>query len=376
MRVMGILHEVWLHVIAKFEPDVAEKLATFFDRDVQGFNSSAKDKELLQQIGLSGEFASRISEPEFLKEAKAIVDYCEKSGIRIITEESDEYPESLKHVNIPPRLLFVKGAKLNLDSEVAISVVGTRKPTDHGKTFARKLGKAMAEHGIVVVSGMAEGIDGQAHVGAIEGGGKTIAVLAGSVDVIYPKCHAKLYREILASGGTIISERPPGTPTKKYFYQQRNRIVTGLSQGTVFVEGKEASGTSMTARIALENNKDIFAVPGSPMQWQAELPNRLISEGAVVVNNEMVPVEYYRDMYPEKMKNKKEVLTKPAATVKLASEDETILEYLRDRGGIARMEEIADCCNIPVNVLVGRLTILSIKGKIRQESGNRYILTE
>ena len=373
---MSVLHEVWLHVIAKFEPDVAEKLAIFFDREVQSFNSTAKDEAVMRQIGISGEFASRISKPEFLKEAKAIVDYCEKSGIRIITEESEEYPESLKHVNVPSRLLFVKGAKLDLDNEVAISVVGTRKPTDHGKTFARKLGRAMAENGITVVSGMAEGIDGQAHAGAIEGGGKTIAVLAGSVDVIYPKCHAKLYSEILASGGTVISERPPGTPVKKYFYQQRNRIVTGLTQGTVFVEGKEESGTSMTARIALENNKDIFAVPGSPMQWQAQLPNRLIGEGAIVVNNETVPVEYYRDVYPERMKLKKQVLTKEAGTVKLASEDEKILSFLREVGGVAQMEAIADNCDIPLNVLVGRLTILSIKGKIRQESGNRYVLTE
>ena len=373
---MGILHEVWIHVIAKFEPDVAEKLATFFDRDANGFNSSVKDKAIMRQIGLSGEFASRISEPEFLNEAKSIMDYCEKSGIRIITEESEEYPEVLKHVNVPPRLLFVKGAKLNIDNEVAISVVGTRKPTDHGKTFARKLGRVMAENKITVVSGMAEGIDGQAHAGAIEGGGKTIAVLAGSVDVIYPKYHAKLYREILANGGTIVSERPPGTPVKKYFYQQRNRIVTGLTQGTVFVEGEESSGTSMTARIALENNKDIFAVPGNPMQKQSSLPNRLISEGAVVVNNEMVPVEYYRNMYPERITKKKEVLTKLEGTVKLASEDERILEFLRDVGGIAQLENIAENCGIPVNVLLGRLTILSIKGKIRQESGNRYVLTE
>ncbi len=362
--------------MAGFEPDVAQKLTAFFKRDAQGFGSSAKDAEIMRQIGLSGEFATRISEPEYLKEAKAIMDYCEKSGIRIITEDSEEYPESLKHVNVPPRLLFVKGERLDLNNEVSISVVGTRKPTEHGKTFARKLGRAMAENSITVVSGMAEGIDGQAHAGAIEGGGKTIAVLAGSVDVIYPKYHAKLYREILANGGTIVSERPPGTPTKKYFYQQRNRIVTGLTQGTVFVEGKEESGTSMTARIALENNKDIFAVPGSPMQWQAQLPNRLISEGAVVVNNEMVPVEYYRDIYPDRIKKKKEVLTKVAGTVKLASEDERILSFLADAGGIARMEEIAENCDIPVNVLVGRLTILSIKGKIRQESGNRYVLTE
>jgi DNA processing protein len=372
---MELLYEVWLHTICKFEPDIAMKMAPWFEKDTNKFTSGDMDRRFIEDIGLSGEFAKRISKPEFFKEASDIIDYCKDNGIRIITMESDEYPERLKNINIPPRILFAKGAKLCIDDEVGLSVVGSRKATDHGKSFARILGRTAAENNITVISGMAEGIDGQAHFGALDGGGKTIAVLAGSVDKIYPSCHEKLYRQILKNGGTILSERPPHTPVKRYFYQQRNRIVTGLGLGTVIVEGKEDGGTAITARLALEDNRDIFAVPGNPMLWQSQLPNRLISEGAIVVNNPEVPVCYYRDIYPQLVSKRKveEAIYRPE---KLITEDEKILNFLRDNGGIANIESIAEKLGLGIGVLSGRLTILCIKGKLRQESGNRYVLTE
>ncbi len=372
---MELLNEVWLHTVSKFEPDIASKLAPIFELPNKSFASSSRETRLIRDIGLSGEFAGRLSDPEFFKEAQNIIEYCAKNDIRIITQESMEYPEALRNIDLPPRLLFAKGAALNIENEVAVAVVGCRRPTEHGKSFARLLGKAMGESGITVISGMAEGIDGEAHKGALAADGKTIAVLAGSVDHIYPQCHDRLYREILHSGGTILSERPPGTPVHKYFYQQRNRIITGLSQGTVFVEGKEASGTAITARLALDENRDIFAVPGSPMLWQSTLPNRLISEGAIIVNSADVPVRYYKELYPDMVKQK----TKPPVAntpQKMLTEDEKILGFLRDNGGIANIEQIAEGVGIMPNILSGRLTILCIKNKLRQESGNRYILTE
>ncbi len=374
---MELLYEMWLHTISKFEPEISEKIAPLFEEDRRSFSSSEMDVRFLEDIGISGEFAKRVSQPEFFKEARDIIEYCNSNGIRIITRNSSEYPESLSNIAVPPRLLFAKGARLDLKGKVSVSVVGCRKPTDHGKSFARLLGKTLAENNIAVISGMAEGIDGQAHQGALDAGGYTVAVLAGSVDEVYPKCHERLYREILENGGTIISERPPKTVTKKYFYQQRNRIITGLSKGTVFVEGKEASGTSITARHTLDNNKDVFAVPGSPMLWQAELPNRLISEGAIIVNTPTVPVEYYKEQYGELIFKKhtcKKEQKQPE--IKLVSDDGAILNFLSDNGGIANVEQIAQALNLSVNVLSGRLTILCIKGKIRQESGNRYVLTD
>lgn len=373
---MELLHEVWIHALSDFEPETAAKVAILFERKATSFKSADKEEKLMEDIGLSGEFSQRFSESEFLKKAKGIIEYCKSNGIRIITKDSEEYPESLREINLPPRLLFLKGAQLKAKDDVKVSVVGCRKPTDHGKSFARLISREMAKSGITVVSGMAEGIDGQAHLGALDEGGKTIAVLAGSVDEVYPRCHDRLYRQILENGGTIISERPPGTVTQKYFYRQRNRIIIGLSKGAVIVEGKEQSGTSITANLALEENRDVFAVPGSPMLWQSELPNRMISEGAIVVNNAKTISEYYSEAVPEVIFERKEDLKKVPLGKNASTDDERILEYLRDNGGISGIEELSEALNMGLSVLTGRLTILCIKGKLRQEAGNRYVLTE
>ncbi len=372
---MELLHEVWLHAVSKFEPETASKLAPLFETTASSFTSPDKEQQLIRDLGLAGEFEKRLASPEFFNEAKYIIEYCRENGIRIITQDSPEYPKSLLTVTLPPRILFAMGEKLNIDNEVSVAVVGCRKPTMQGKSFAQLLGKTMGEAGITVVSGMAEGIDGEAHRGAISAGGKTVAVLAGSVDHVYPKSNDKLYREILDKGGTILSERPPKTPVRKYFYQQRNRIIIGISRGTVFVEGKESSGTAITARLALESSNDIFAVPGNPMVWQSALPNRLIAEGATIVCSADVPVEYYKTQFPD-MLSQGPAKNETSPTFGLISEDEKILALIRDAGGIATAEQLADRLGLSANVLSGRLTILCIKRKLRQESGNRYVLTQ
>ena len=374
---MDLLYELWLHLAADFEPEVAAKAAPIFERSTNSFTSGEMDKKFLRDLGVAGEFQKRFSDPEVFSEAKGIIKYCKDNEIRIVTMDMEEYPETLKHINLPPRLLFVKGAPLNEGSGVAVSVVGCRKPTDHGKSFARLIGKSLGAAGITVVSGMAEGIDGQAHMGALDAGGKTIAVLAGSVDEIYPKCHQRLYRDILENGGSVVSERPPKTPVKPYFYQQRNRIIVGMTSGTVIVEGKILGGTAITARLALEENKDIFAVPQSPMLWQAELPNKLIEEGAIIVTNKDVPKNTYKERFPKlDFKSETEKKEPLVSETKIVSEDARIIEFLKENGGIATAEQIAENLKIRINVLSGRLTILCIKGKLRQESGNRYILVE
>ena len=373
---MELLYEIWLHEVCDFEPELAAKMAPVFEKPVHSFSSSDKERELLKEIGVSGEFAERMSNPEIFERAKATIKYCEDNGIRIITMDSEEYPARLKEINTPPRILFAKGAYLSIDNEVGVSVVGARKCTDHGKTFARLIGRSLARHNIVVISGMAEGIDAEAHKGALDEEGKTIAVLAGSVDHIYPKCNERLYRQILEKGGTILSERPPKTPVKRYFYQQRNRIITGLSLGAVIVEGEEHSGTSISARVALEDNKDIFAVPGNPMQAMSKLPNRLIDEGAIFVKNADIPAYHYKERFPNLVFERTSKNTPAKKTEHLLTEDQKILKFLKENGGVARADQLAESLGINLGVLSGRLTILCIKGKIRQESGNRYVLCE
>ena len=370
---MEVLYNLWLHSICDFEPDKVEKAIVLFEGSKNRFSSRESDIQMLKNLGLAADLKDRFSDPEFFAQARRIADYCESNQIRIVSQESDEYPEFLKHISIPPKILFVKGARIDWKNSLAVSVVGSRKPSPHGKSVARQLGKKLAENGIVVVSGMAEGIDGEAHRGALEAGGKTVAVLAGSVDVIYPRSHERLYYDILKNG-TIISERPPGTVVQRYFYQQRNRLVVGLSHGTVVVEGEENSGTSMTARIALDNNRDIFAVPGNPLVPQAELPNRLISEGAMIVDKIERPVEYYKEIRPEYFKEQSPVYSEPEKKVGLSEEDAQILQFIRDNGGIADAEELAENCRISPSILASKLTILCIRGFLRQESGNRYVL--
>ncbi len=370
---MNILYELWLHCICGFEPEKVEKAVVLFENDKNKFSSVESELKRLKKVGLEGSLAKRISSPELLEQAHEINDYCKENQIRIINQESEEYPQFLKNTNTPPRILFAKGERMNFSDKLMVSVVGCRKATPQGLGIARRIGRNLAQNGIVVVSGMAEGIDAEAHRGAIEAGGKTIAVLAGSVDAIYPRCNEKLYYEILKNG-TILSERPPGTVVKRYFYQQRNRIVVGLSHGTVVVEGKEPSGTSMTARLALENNRDVFAVPGSPMAWQASLPNKLLAEGAMVVDKVERPAEYYREIRPEFFRGNEKIKHEQKIANGLSAEDEVILKYIEDNGGIADSEELAENCGIAPNVLGSRLTLLCIRGVLRQQSGNRYML--
>lgn len=370
---MEILYELWLHSICDFEPEKVEKAVVLFEGNGNRFSSREADTQMLKNIGLAADLKDRFSDPEFFAQARKIADYCESNQIRIVSQESEEYPEFLKHICTPPRILFVKGARIDWKNSLAVSVVGSRRPSPHGKSVAKQIGAKLAENGIVVVSGMAEGVDGEAHRGALEVGGKTVAVLAGSVDAIYPRSHERLYYDILKNG-TIISERPPGTVVQKYFYQQRNRIVVGLSHGTVVVEGEEHSGTSMTARLALDNNRDVFAVPGNPIVPQAELPNRLISEGAMIVDKIERPVEYYREIRPEYFRDRQPVAAEPGKNIGLSHEDAQILQFIRDNGGIADAEELAENCRIAPNILAGKLTVLCIRGILRQESGNRYVL--
>ncbi len=368
---MDILYEIWLHAICKFEPDAAAAVVSAFEGDGARLQSVESEIKRLKDLGFAAEFAERLSDSSYFEEAKEILEYCEKNDIRIITQEDEDYPEYLKNMEFPPRILYAKGERINVNNSLCVSIVGGRNATPHGKEVARQIGHNLAKNGIIVVSGMAEGIDAEAHIGALRAGGKTVAVLAGSVDGIYPKSNTKLYYEILKNG-MVISERPPKTVVQRYFYRQRNRIVVGMSKGVVIVEGELGSGTSMTAGIATESNRDVFAVPANPLLKQAQLPNQLIDDGAIIVNKIDKVAEYYREFCKEQTTDFDE---EPIVRLEKGTPiEEQILNFISDNGGEALNEEIAEGCNIPLSSLNSHLTILVIKGILRQESGNRYIL--
>ncbi len=203
-------------------------------------------------------------------------------GARLVKWTDAEYPPNLRQIADPPPFLFVRGTAALTDNN-CIAIVGARAASDIGRRMAQRLGLELAAKGFTVVSGLARGIDGEAHQGALDAHGKTIAVLGCGVDVIYPAEHRKLADEIIAGGGALISELPIGTQPLAENFPTRNRILSGLCLGVVIVEAAEKSGSLITARMALEQDRQVFAVPGSPLSGKTRGSNRLLKEGAKLV---------------------------------------------------------------------------------------------
>lgn len=210
--------------------------------------------------------------------AEKILEECQRQDIHIMTVQDADYPERLHEIYDPPCVLYWKGRALAVDDRLTVGVVGTRSCTPYGVELAGKLGMELARSGAVVVSGMAEGIDEAAIKGALAGGGTVISVLGGGIDLVYPRNHGPLYQDVALSG-TLVSEYPPGTEHAGFHFPIRNRILSGLSLGVAVVESPETGGALITARHALEQNREVFAFPG-PVGAPASLgANRLIQRG-------------------------------------------------------------------------------------------------
>lgn len=202
-----------------------------------------------------------------------------EAGGSILTQDDEAYPDRLREIYDPPAVLWVRGNQ-ELLARPGIAVVGTRHPSPYGSGMAEMLSRDLANRRLVILSGMARGVDTAAHKGAIEAGGKTVAVWGTGIDVIYPKENKKLAESIVASGGTIISEYPLGTFPAPQNFPIRNRILSGMSVGVLVIEAAEYSGTRITARLAMEQNRDVYAVPGNVTNKNAWGPNTLIKQGA------------------------------------------------------------------------------------------------
>jgi DNA processing protein len=197
----------------------------------------------------------------------------------VLTPEDAEYPERLREIYDPPTVLWIRGDVKQL-ARPGIAVVGTRQPSPYGAGMAELLSRDLANRRLVILSGMARGVDTAAHKGAMEAGGKTVAVWGTGIDVIYPKENKKLAEQIVATGGTIVSEFPLGTFPAPQNFPIRNRILSGMSVGVLVIEAAEYSGTRITARCAMEQNRDVYAVPGNVTNKNAWGPNTLIKQGA------------------------------------------------------------------------------------------------
>ena len=205
-----------------------------------------------------------------------------KKKMALVLREDAQYPPLLRQIAHPPHLLYVYG-ETDLTDRFPVAVVGTRRASVYGLTHTREIAAELAQTGVCVVSGLALGIDAAAHTGALDGGGRTVAVLGSALDKPYPQENEPQMRRILESGGSVVSEYAPGTPPSRYSFLQRNRIIAGMSLGTLVTEGPRRSGALNTATRTLESGREVFALPGNVDSPGAQLPNMLISEGARLV---------------------------------------------------------------------------------------------
>ncbi len=214
-----------------------------------------------------------------LGKAETIFRYCISKNIGMLTYSDKNFPHALKEIPTPPVMLYYRGKLLDFDNNFLVSVVGTRLLSDYGRKNAFTISYDLARSGAIIVSGMAIGIDGVSHAGAIAAGKPTVAVIGCGIDVLYPKVHGRLAREIVKSG-CVITEYAPGTRPKKYNFPVRNRIISGLSSATLVIEGKERSGSLLTARHAREQGRTVYALPGNVGNPNSQVSNLLIKNGA------------------------------------------------------------------------------------------------
>ncbi len=290
----------------------------------------------------------------------------ERAGVQAITWHDDAYPELLRHIPDLPPILFVKGSLLPQDGR-SVTVVGTRKATAYGREVARHLAGDLARQGVTVVSGLARGIDGVAHRAALDAGGRTIAVLGSGIDVIYPPEHANLADEV-QHHGAVVSEYPLGTRPEARNFPRRNRLLSGLTLGTLVVEAGEASGALWSVRHALEQGREVFCVPGSIYSPASRLTNTLIQEGAKLV----LGVE---DILEELNLTAVAASQEPLPGLLTAdTPDEAQLLTLLSAEPV-HIDALSRQSQLSITSVSGALTLMEMKGLVRQVGTMNYIRT-
>ena len=357
----------------------------------------AQEEQYLLVEGMTTEQAALLQQKS-LQRSDEILAECAAKDIFIVTVQDAAYPSRLRNIYDAPLLLYGKGAMPLFDEEAAIAVVGTRGCTPYGVHAAEELGYGLARQGALIVSGLAKGIDAAAHAGALRAGGFVAGVLGCGVDVVYPASSRRLYEDIAATG-VLLSEYPPGTAAEGWHFPQRNRIISGLSLATVVVEAPENSGALITAHTAMEQGRDVFAVPGPIDSPFSRGCNALIRDGAGLVMDAWDILGGYQQRFAHRIHDDrtplpqkpepdvKEQLSQPAVPV----EELPVLDLAKNNEGltddqlrIIRLldtkqgkltDEVAEETGLPVRRVLSALTVLEIDGFVAQCSTRCFVRT-
>lgn len=286
-------------------------------------------------------------------------------GVELLTWEDERYPSLLREIADPPCALYLRGT-LRPEDRTGLAVVGTRRASGYGREIAAKLSGDLARAGVTVVSGLAVGIDTAAHRGALGGGGRTLAVLGCGLDIPYPAGNARLREEIVASGA-LLSEFPIGSGPEPWRFPARNRIVSGLTLGTLVVEGDMKSGALITAEFASEQGREVFAVPGEVRNLRAIGPHRLIQDGAKLVHDVDDILVELRLASPPALRP----LAEEPAAVSLTDDETAVLKVLGPQQ--RHVDEVIGESGLPAGRVTGALMMLEIKGLVRKLAGNAFV---
>lgn len=335
-----------------------QQIKTFFGDLAIAWNASA---EALKEAGLPTKALNNFLRLRRQIDLDQYTESILNKNISVLTLLDENYPHLLKEIDQSPPVIYVKGSITPAD-EFAVAIVGTRRVSDYGQQITRDTSIYLAGHGMTVVSGLARGVDGLAHRHALEAGGRTIAVLGSGVDVIYPPEHRKL-AEAISENGAVISDYPLGTQPEGINFPPRNRIISGLSLATIVVEAGERSGALITADFAVEQGRDVFAVPGNVLSPASRGTNRLIQNGAYAMVSPQDVLDVLNLTEIESIKTARQVLP--------ADKTEAQILQVMDFEPM-HIDEICNEVSLPVEKVSAALTMMELKGLVQHVGAMRY----
>jgi DNA processing protein len=337
-------------------------LLNFFKSSENIWKSNLSD---LIQSGIGEDLAEKIVAGREKLNPEKEWEWMEKENVRMLTVEDKNYPNLLREIPNPPYILYVKG-EFDCNSAPLVAIVGSRKFSSYGKQAAYSFARELTQAGVIVVSGMAFGIDSVAHLGAMEAGGKTIAVLGNSLEsaAIYPRANLDLSKKIV-NNGLLVSEYPVGTTMQKGTFPARNRIMAGMTLGTLVVEAAKESGSLITANLALEFNREVFSIPGPIFVESSEGTNELIKKGAKLVTNA-------KEILEELNLEKVEQIRKAREIIPATKEEEIVLKILSAEP--THIDNIIKLTKLKTAAISSTLIMMEMKGMIKNIGGQNYII--
>lgn len=358
----ALVDAIRLSLVSGVGPILRKALVERFGSPTAVLDAAMSDLRCVQGIG--PKVAKAIAAARTEIDAEREIAICRDKGVSIVTENDPAYPSSLKEIPDPPGVLFVRG-EIKPQDAIGVAIVGSRHATSYGKQIAEQLASSLARAGVTIVSGLARGIDAAAHRGALDAGGRTIGVMGSGVLHIYPPEHADLAIDIIKSGA-IVSETPPRSPPISGAFPQRNRIITGMSLGVIVVEASDRSGALISARHAMEQNREVFAVPGRVDSRMSKGCHRLLRDGAKLVESADDVLEELGPLVTPAPSPDGQTVHHPAELL-LNELEQRVLAAIGSEA--TQVDEIVSGSGLPVSQVLSTLSVLEMRRLVRRLSG-------